>query len=671
MPRTLHYTDGCGTARRSAKKQGLRAAMLAQIRAFAKSPVAVGIFALLILSFLVFGIGDVLGAGAIKDSVVQAGSRSISSLTFKQRFDAFKKQVEQQQNNGQPITAEQAAQAGLDKSLVDQLAYSESFAEMFRKAGIIPSDTLVVSELRKNQAFFDPVTGKFDRPTYQSRLAQAGMTEQQFEGVLRDETAQTHYISGIAAGLVVPRTYLASLAAYAREGRDFSWFTLTPALAGPPVQPTDAQLLAYVKENAATFTKPELRNFTMVRFSPTLVAQNLKVDEAAVQKRFEFERDTLSVPETRSFVQAAQQTELAELREQHAAELQASAEQTRRQIEAVNTLLKDAIEKRSADAAFAVKAGEVSGPVQGSVGLQVLKITKVNPGHQATLDEVRAKIEAEVKKDAATEKVYADVQKYEDARTGGATMAEAAKTLNLETMAAPAPITAQGSDLLGRSLNLPPKMLESVFSLPAGGESDVLDLGQGEYVAVRVDKILPGGLAALDEVRTAATQRYVMAEMGKKLKARADAIEAQVKKGQTMAQAAAAVGAKLETAKGVTREDAGKGEYSNDLMTKVFTAKPGQVMIGEGSQLGYIVAKLDRIQPVAPATVAPMIEAQRDNFRGQLFDDIGFATRNAARDLIKPKVDYNKARTAIGLEALPEPGKAGAGAAPAPPAKTK
>jgi hypothetical protein len=49
-------------------------------------------------------------------------------------------------------------------------------------------------------------------------------------------------------------------------------------------------------------------------------------------------------------LQTAQQEELANLRQQHAAELQASAEQTRRQIDAVNTLLKDAIEKRSADA---------------------------------------------------------------------------------------------------------------------------------------------------------------------------------------------------------------------------------------------------------------------------------------------------------------------------------
>jgi hypothetical protein len=47
---------------------------------------------------------------------------------------------------------------------------------------------------------------------------------------------------------------------------------------------------------------------------------------------------------------AKQQAALDSLREQHAAELRASAEETRRQIEGVNTLLKDAIQKRAADA---------------------------------------------------------------------------------------------------------------------------------------------------------------------------------------------------------------------------------------------------------------------------------------------------------------------------------
>ncbi len=46
---------------------------------------------------------------------------------------------------------------------------------------------------------------------------------------------------------------------------------------------------------------------------------------------------------------AKQATELAALREQNAAELKANTEETRRHIESVNQLLKDAISKRSAD----------------------------------------------------------------------------------------------------------------------------------------------------------------------------------------------------------------------------------------------------------------------------------------------------------------------------------
>jgi hypothetical protein len=47
---------------------------------------------------------------------------------------------------------------------------------------------------------------------------------------------------------------------------------------------------------------------------------------------------------------AKHQAAIDNLREQHAAELRASTEETRRQIDAVNTLLKDAISKRAADA---------------------------------------------------------------------------------------------------------------------------------------------------------------------------------------------------------------------------------------------------------------------------------------------------------------------------------
>lgn len=638
--------------------------MLAQIRAFAKSPIAVAILGLLLLSFVVFGIGDVFRNRSIKDSVVQAGQRSINSAMFKLRFDQFRKQVEQQQNNGQPITTEQAAAAGLDKALVEQLAYSESFAELFRRLGLVPSDKLVVGELRKQQAFFDPVSGKFDRVTYQNRLRQLGMSETQFENELRDELAQVQFVRSLAAGLTAPRTYAAALAVYVREGRDFSWFLLPPGLAGPPAKPSDAELLAYIKQNAPQYTKPELRLFTMVRFSPAIVAQSLKVDEAQVQKRFEFEKDTLSVPETRSFVQVPVKDAAAGA--QAAARLKAGEDpaQVAKSLGVNPVTYQDApksavSDRRIADAAFALKDGEVAGPVQGSLGLQVVKLIKVNPGHQATLDEARPKIEAELKKDAATEKVYELVQKYEDARSGGATMAEAAKKVGLTLTPVPIPLTAGGTNLMGQSIGAPPKVMQSVFSLPQSGESDVLDLGQGEYVAVKVDKIMPTGLASLDEVRAAATQNYVLQTMDKALKAKADEITAQLKKGTSMAQAAQSVGGQVQTVKNLRRD--GSKDFSPELLQKVFAAKPNEVVVGHDVKLGYVVARLDKIDPGSPAELAPLVEQQQNNFRNALLQDIETSARNAARNEIKPTVDYDRARTAIGLEARTAPATPPAG----------
>ena len=174
--------------------------MLAQIRTFAKSPVATVLLGLLVVSFAVFGIADVFRNHAVKDAVVEAGPRTIGSAEFKQMFDQYKKQAEQQ-NGGMPITTEQAVAAGADRGLADSLAQSESFAALMAKLGIVPSDTLVVGEIRKTPAFFDPVSGRFDKQTYQQKLQEAGLTEAQYERLLRDRGLACHArAGGLAAG---------------------------------------------------------------------------------------------------------------------------------------------------------------------------------------------------------------------------------------------------------------------------------------------------------------------------------------------------------------------------------------------------------------------------------------------------------------------------------------
>ena len=637
--------------------------MLAQIRTFAKSPVATVLLGLLVVSFAVFGIADVFRNHATKDSVIEAGSRSVGGAEFKQMFEQYKKQAEQQ-NGGMPITTEQAVAAGADRGLADSLAQSESFAALMTKIGISPSDQLVVSELRKQSAFFDPVSGRFDKQTYQQRLQDAGLTEAQYERLLRDQIAQSQFLSGLAGGLELPRTYMASIASYNREGRDVTWFLIAPNLAGPPVVPTDAELIDYVKKNAARFTKPELRQLSFVRFSAAELGKAVPVAEADVVKRFNFEKDTLSIAETRSFVQvpvkdaAAGAAAAARLR--HGEDPEAVAKSLGVNTVSYTDAPKTAVSDRKiADVVFAqVTPGEVVGPSQGTLGMSVIKVLKVGAGHQATLEEARPKITAEIQKEGATEKVYKAVQAYEDARSGGANMVEASKKAGVMILPFPVPVTAQGTTLQGQQANLPPKILQAAFMLPQSGDSEVIDLGQGEYAAVRVDKVMPSALATLNEVRPAATQILVLDTMEKKLKAKADELTAAIKKGQTMQQAAASVGAMAVSTPDVQRSAAGK-MFSNDFMQKLFSAKPGDIFVGEDTKLGLVMGKLDKVGSGPIADLATQVEVTRDGFRSVVFNDFTAAAKNTARQEIKPQVDYARARTALGLDA-PAPAPAGA-----------
>ena len=73
-----------------------------------------------------------------------------------------------------------------------------------------------------------------------------------------------------------------------------------------------------------------------------------------------------------------------------------------------------------------MQAGQVA-PVQGDLGVAIVKVVSVTPGRPVTLEEVRPALEAEIRKDAAAEKVYAMTQAYDDAHQGGATLAQSGR----------------------------------------------------------------------------------------------------------------------------------------------------------------------------------------------------------------------------------------------------
>ncbi len=115
------------------------------------------------------------------------------------------------------------------------------------------------------------------------------------------------------------------------------------------------------------------------------------------------------------------------------------------------------------DFVFSAQKGEDSAPLRLDRGTVIVRVTDIQPAHQATLGEVRAKVEADYRAEQATGLARERAQELAKRAQGGEALAAAAKALGLED---------QTSELLSRNDTLaglvPMRKLNGAFSLPIG-----------------------------------------------------------------------------------------------------------------------------------------------------------------------------------------------------------
>lgn len=652
--------------------------MLASFRAFAKTPFATGILVLAMAGFLFVGGRSIFSAtgGASANAVISAGGRTVSPDDFQKIFQRALADLAQR-NGGQTITPQDAVAHDVDRRLLDEMSQEEALAAWIARSGVRPSDAQVGDQLRKQPQFFNPVSGVFDKAAYAQILAQNGLTPQKFERDLRDQLAQTQVLTGMVAGLQAPAAYAALQTSFNKETRQFSWFALPVTTLPPPPKPTEAELDAYYKAHLAQLQKPPMRQVSLVRFSATLLAPTMTVSEADLRKRFDFEKDTLSTPEQRSFVQVAVASPaqaravsaaIAGGGDPAAAARSAGAPAPVPYVDAPRSAVPDA---QLAAAVFAMAPGEVK-LVQGSLGQAVVKLGAVKPGHVASFEEARARIEQEVRHNLAAAQAAKAMQAYDDARQGGADFAEAARRSGAQVTAVPA-FDAQGHDLKNQPLPVPPKLVQTAFALAQGATSDVLDAapGKGEFYAIRLDAAAPAQPYSLDEAREPLTRRLTIEGLAKALRAKADALADRVRKGETVAAVAASAGQAPQTG-GFTRDDqAAVQTYGQAFFGAVFGAKAGEVGVAPDEKAnGFAIYRLDAVRPPPPAEVARAAQAVRQQASLALYEDLAVHARGAATARIKPRTNPALARKATGVEAPPTSGaNTAAAAGGAPPAR--
>ena len=627
--------------------------MIQWMHQLSKSWVATLLMGGLALSFVVWGIADVF-TGQSSGALATVGSTEISS----QEFSRFYRNTlrNQSQQTGMELTPEIAQRMGLDQAALQQLISQTAIDNDARRFDLSTSDAELAQQIRALPAF-KGATGQFDHNVFLQIIGNAGYTEQDFLEAERTDQARAQLLTALEAGFAIPEGYSNGLALYLGERRAADFVIVSPDSVGDIAPPSDAVLAAYVKAHPERFSTPEYREIEYAEIAPQDVTSQVTVSDKMIADEFKAHEANYNVPEKRDLqqIEFANEADAKAARDRIAKGTSFETIAAERKIKpenlSIGTLSKaDIADQPRADAAFALPVNEVSQPVKGALnGYVLLRVTKITPGISRTLEDSKEQIRQQLALQLAAAKVTDIVNAYEDARSGGADLATAAKKVGMKS----GRITAVDKNGLApdgeKVADLPadPEFLTSAFSAEVGEDNDPFPgKASGAYYAVKVDGVTPAKLKPLDQVRADALAGWTTEEKAKAVAAKAATLAAQAQKDGNLAGIAKSLKVPVQQSPSLAR-NTNDTTFSSALVAKLFEAAPGAVVEApQGTGGNYIIARLTGI--AHPASPRDATFALRQQVSEQAAADFSISFANAARLRQGVKVNQKVLQQATG-----------------------
>ncbi|MBR0862704.1 peptidyl-prolyl cis-trans isomerase D [Bradyrhizobium diazoefficiens] len=603
------------------------------------------VMGVLIISFGIWGIADIF-RGFGQSTVAKIGRTEISLNEFRQIYTDRLQQISRQ--FGRPLTPDQARAFGLDRQVLQQTIAEAALDEEARRLGLGQSDDQI-RQVIMNDPNFKGVGGSFDANRFQAVIRNFGYTEQRYVSEQRKVSLRRQLTGTIGAGLEPPKAMIDVLTRFQNEQRAIEFARLDAAQAGTIDAPSPEALAAYFEDHKVQFRAPEYRKIAFVVISPEEIGKWSEVSDEDAKKLFDQRKDRLGTPEKRQIHQIVfpNAAEAQTARERLAGGMSFEDLGKERGLSAsdvdLGLVTKSSLDPAVGDAAFALPAGEISQPIQGRLGTAIVKVDKIEPGVEANYASLVGDIKREIATERARVKVADLRDKMEDERGGGASVIDAAQKLGLTA------VTIDAVDRSGRApngqpvANIPPGLdvVSQAFNTDVGVDNDAISF-KGGYVWYDVLAITPSRDRNLDEVRDQVEARWRQDQIATKLKAKATEMVQKLEAGGKLADEAAAVGAKVETATGFKRDDSPAGVPATVVAAAFRTAKDGvgQTPVSGGSEVivfrvtdivdPTVDAASDAVKKLRESLDRAQTEEQVASYVNKLETDIGTTINQAA-----------------------------------------
>ncbi len=412
--------------------------------------------------------------------------------------DAYQRQLAEldRQANG---SVDDAARTALKKHVLDQFVSEEALITRAHSLGYRVSSADVLAAEAQIPAF--QVAGKFDPDHAVALLEAEGRSIDQVEAMIRRQIQLQQFGQALDLSSFATPAEVDRVEALLHEQRDIGWLQIPAAPYAAAATPTDAEVQAYYAAHPGAYMTPETVDLRYIELSLAQLAAAVPVSDAQLHAYYEDQK----TKSPQDFVQPEERRVshilIAVSNPKDAAAARAKAEKiyklaigganlaalarkysedpgSARQGGDLGWNDRKAWVKPFADAAFAMKVGQIVGPVKTQFGYHIIKLVGIRPATVRTFADSKARLATEYRRAHADREFNHLEDKLADAALQNPTdIAAAARKTGLPVQTIPGFTRLTGG---GAFLNVRP-VIDAAFS------PDVLDGNLSSLVQVSKD----------------------------------------------------------------------------------------------------------------------------------------------------------------------------------------
>lgn len=354
------------------------------------------LFSAIILSFCLWGVGDIIRNYSASKAIFTVGKERVTVSQFLHEYSQEKQRIKNM--SAKPLTALEIMKLNIKDVVLDKLISASVLEQAYKKLGIIVPRQSIIDVVHSLPQFQN--NGGFDSRVYETVIRRSGMSESDFLNSVKSSVERTQLFHPIMAGYKFPQIVRELIAKDFEAEHTILVARVNLNSVNARKSITDEETQQYYAENKEKYRIPETRDVSILTIDYSKLAGDMAVDENEVEKRYQEDKDLYVQAETREFKRFAFETKNAA---QKAWELLNKGKETKGimkkllpKIDTIKMATRKDFPEAIGKKLFTIRLGKTSDVFSIGNKFYIYKVMKINQPKQRTKAEIKAEIRTDM-----------------------------------------------------------------------------------------------------------------------------------------------------------------------------------------------------------------------------------------------------------------------------------